>query len=142
MTSTTKVTLSNEARSTRSAIKQVISVAALNSKEVNGVLIVGFSSSKLLFEDVIQEVGSELVEKISEAKEGKKILLTFDGVSFMSSSMLGRLVLFLKKCKREDVEMKVCSITPEIFEVFKITNLDQVFDIAADQEEALAGFAE
>ena len=115
-------------------------VAALKSKDVNGVLIVGFSSGKLLDEFVIQEVGHELVEKVSEAKEGKKILLTFHGVSFMSSSMLGRLVLFLKKCKQEDVELKVCSISPEIFEVFKITKLNKLFDVHKDEQKALDSF--
>ena len=114
-------------------------MTTLKSKDVNGVLVVGFSIGKLLDESVIQEVGSELVKTVAKALEGK-ILLTFNGVSFMSSSMLGRLVLFLKKCKQEDVELKVCSISPEIFEVFKITKLNKMFDVHKDEQKALDSF--
>ena len=34
----------------------------------------------------------------------------------------------------------MCSIRPEIFEVFALTQLDRVFDIKRDEAEALADF--
>jgi anti-sigma B factor antagonist len=115
-------------------------VTALKTKEIEGILIVGFSSGKLLDDLTIQQVGNELIETASNAQEGQKILLTFHGVSFMSSAMLGKLVLFLKKCKQQGVELKVCSILPEIYEVFKLTKLNKTFDIQKDEEMALASF--
>jgi anti-sigma B factor antagonist len=115
-------------------------VALLKSKQVDDVLMVGFSSGKLLDESVIQQVGAELIDVASKAEQGQKLLLTFVGVTFMSSAMLGRLVLFLKKCKERGVELKVCSISPEIYEVFKLTKLNKTFDIQKDEEKALASF--
>lgn len=115
-------------------------MTALKTKEIEGILIVGFSSGKLLDDLTIQQVGNELIETASNAQEGQKILLTFHGVSFMSSAMLGKLVLFLKKCKQQGVELKVCSILPEIYEVFKLTKLNKTFDIQKDEEMALASF--
>ena len=113
---------------------------ALKSKEVNGVLIVGFASGKLLDETVIQEARKELMETASAAEDGQKIILTFVGVSFMSSAMLGCLVQFLKKCKQQGAELKVCSISPEIFEIFKITKLNKMFDVQKDEQKAMDSF--
>ena len=115
-------------------------MSALKSKKVDDVLIVGFANGKLLDEAMIQQVGSELMTTASDAKEGEKILLTFSGVSFMSSAMLGRLVLFLKKCKQQGADLKVCSISPEIFEVFKLTKLNKMFDVKKDEQKALDAF--
>jgi anti-sigma B factor antagonist len=114
-------------------------VASLKSKEVDGVLIVGFGTGKLLDEAVIQQTGKELVEIVGQASE-KKLLLTFHNVSYMSSAMLGRLVMFLKKCQQEGVDLKVCSIDPSIAEIFKITNLNKMFDIQKDEQKALDAF--
>ena len=115
-------------------------MTSLKTKEIDGVLIVGFSGGKLLDEQVIQQVGKDLLATVSAAEEGKKILLTFHNVSFMSSAMLGRLVMFLKSCKQADVELKVCSISPDILEVFKITKLNKLFDIQKNEQKALEAF--
>ncbi len=115
-------------------------MSSLKSKEVDGVLIVGFANGKLLDESVIQQVGSDLGALAGNAKEGDKLLLTFHGVSFMSSAMLGQLVQFLKKCKQQNAELKVCSISPEIFEVFKLTRLNKMFDVKKDEQSALDSF--
>ena len=107
-----------------------------NSKEVDGVLVVGFGSSKLLDESVIRQVGKELVEITSQTGDDKKILLSFHRVNYMSSAMLGRLVMFLKKCQQQDIQLKVCSISDEIMEVFKITKLNKMFDIYKNEQKA------
>lgn len=111
-------------------------MTAIRSEEINDVLILGFVSGKLLDEFVIQESGQELMATASAAEEGQKIILTFRGVSFMSSAMLGRLVQFLKKCKQQGAVLKVCSISPEIFEVFKLTKLNKMFDVHKDERQA------
>ena len=115
-------------------------MSALKSKEVDGVLIVGFANSKLLDEPVIQQVGNDLMTTAANASDGQKILLTFHGVSFMSSAMLGRLVQFSKVCKQRGANLKVCSISPDIFEIFKLTKLNKVFDVKKDEKKALEAF--
>jgi anti-sigma B factor antagonist len=114
-------------------------VTALKSKEIDGVLVVGFSSGKLLDEPVIQQVGKELADIVSQASD-QKILLSFHGVNYMSSAMLGRLVMFLKKCQQQDVQLKVCSIDADIAEIFKITKLNKMFDIYKNEQKALDAF--
>lgn len=105
----------------------------------SGVLVVSFTDAKILDEAKIQQIGKELMELVPQATE-KKLLVDFTGVSFMSSAMIGKLVLLHKKCKSSDVTMKVCDISDNVMEVFKITRLHKVFSIAKDREAALKSF--
>ena len=103
------------------------------------VTIARFRDHKILDEANIQQLGEELSE-LARSGEHKKLLLNFDNVEFLSSAALGKLISVKKKAAQSATALKLCSIRPEIFEVFRITNLDQVFEIADNQEEALAGY--
>ena len=37
--------------------------------------------------------------------------------------------------------LKLCSISPEIMEIFKITKLNKTFDIVKDEKAAMDGFS-
>jgi anti-sigma B factor antagonist len=108
---------------------------------VDDVLLVGFGQSKLLEESVIQDVGDQLVKTIEEAADSKKILLTFHSVQFMSSAMLGKLVIYGRKCKQAGIDLKLCSIPKDIMEVFQITKMNKAFDIQKDEEKGLKAFS-
>ncbi len=97
---------------------------------------------EILDEARIQQIGKELMEKGEEAgkTESKKMLLNFQGVQFMSSAMIGKLVLLNKKSKASNLTLKFCAISPNVLEVFKITRLNKVFDIQADEDKALKAF--
>ena len=112
---------------------------ALNTNEVDGVFVVAFTESRILDEATIQQIGAELLECITAASD-KKLLLDFDGVTFMSSAMIGKLVLLHKKCKDQDVKLKVCNISDNVMEVFKITRLHKVFDIQKDRDKGVKSF--
>jgi anti-anti-sigma factor len=115
-------------------------VDALKTEVRDGVRIVSFVTDKLLSEGAIQQAGDGLLATAADAAPGEKVVLSFDGVTFMSSAMLGRLVIFHKKCKQGNVELKVCNIAPDIFEVFKITKLNKLFDVCKSEQQALESF--
>lgn len=104
------------------------------------VSVVRFKDQKILNEDTIQELGQELADVVTSG-DHKQLLLNFENVEFLSSAALGKLISVKKKAAANDTVLKLCSIKHEIFEVFKITNLDRVFDICETQAEALAKFA-
>ena len=74
-------------------------MSSLKSREEDGVLIVNFTDAKILDEARIQQIGTELMEMVVAASQNKKMLLNFHGVQFMSSAMIGKLVLLNKKAK-------------------------------------------
>ena len=111
----------------------------LTSEDKDDVLIVYFNDAKILDESKIQQIHSELSEKLSSVQEGK-LLLNFQKVSFMSSAMIGKIILLNKKCKSAEVKLKLCNISPNVMEVFKLMRLNKVLDIQKDEDKALASF--
>ena len=114
-------------------------MTSLRTVEHEDVLVVYFTDVKILDDARIQQVGSELNEMASQAVGGR-MLLNFQGVQFMSSAMIGKLVLLNKKCKQDKIQLKMCGITSNVAEVFKIMRLNKVFDIYKDEEKALKAF--
>lgn len=105
-----------------------------------GVDIVLFTEGRLVNDALLRQAGQELIKVMNKSEQGK-LLINFERVKFMASAMLGQLVNLHKQCKAAKVELKLCSIAPEILEVFKLTRLDAVFDIQDTEARALAAFA-
>jgi anti-sigma B factor antagonist len=112
----------------------------LKVTEVGDVTVVQFVDRKILDEANIQELGQELFELVEEQGK-KKLLLNFLNVEFLSSAALGKLITLDKKVKSHVGKLKLSNIRPEIYEVFKITKLNKLFDIKEDEAEALTAFA-
>lgn len=111
----------------------------IDVEQVGDVTIATFVDKKILDENNIQMIGSELFSLVEE--EGRKrIILDFKNVEYLSSAALGKLITMNKKVKAAGGEMRMCSIRPDIYEVFVITRLNKIFDIRDNQEEALQGF--
>ena len=81
-------------------------MAHLTTENREGVLIVYFHDSELNDELQIKQIGSELVELTSQAPD-KKMLVSFKGVSFLTSLMLGQLVLLRKVCHTKNITVKI-----------------------------------
>jgi anti-sigma B factor antagonist len=111
----------------------------LDVNQVEDVAVVRFRNRKIIEDLNIQEMGQELFHLV-EKEQRKKLVLNFAAVDFLSSAALGKLITLDRKVKSSSGKMKLCCIRPEIFEVFKITKLDRVFDIKKDEAEALATF--
>jgi anti-anti-sigma factor len=112
---------------------------SLSSHTKDGILTVVFTDARLLDDTKLEKVGNDLVEMLNKTTE-ERVIFDFRNVAFMSSSMLGKLVLAHKKANEFKVKLKFCSIDPEIRQVFKITKLDRVFDIEPDEPAARAAF--
>lgn len=65
-----------------------------------------------------------------------RILMDLGAVTFMDSSGLGAMVAALKTLGGRKLEL--CSLTPTVDKVFKLTRMDKVFLVHNDRENALA----
>ena len=54
--------------------------------------------------------------------------------------MLGKLIQLNKRCKNDKIKLKLCSISKNPLDVFKITKLDKMFEIHKDAPGAVASF--
>ena len=91
-------------------------------------------------QNLIDETGQELLQAAFEACGNHKLVVNFQAVKFMSSAMLGKLMPLHKRCKADKTKLKLCSICPNLMEVFKITNLNKLFEISATEADAVAAF--
>lgn len=114
-------------------------MSSIVSASDGNILVIQFTDSRILEESRIRQVGDDMIALLSKTEE-EGVLLDFHGVVFMSSAMLGTLIRFHKKCKEYKVELRLCNIAPEIFQVFKLTRLDKVFDIHDEPTAARAAF--
>ena len=103
------------------------------------VSMVRFLDRKIMDPTAIQELGDELFSLV-EKESRKNLLLNFASVEFLSSAALNKLIILDKKVKAHTGKMRLCNLKPEIYEVFAITRLNQLFDIKNTEQEALAGF--
>ncbi len=115
-------------------------MSLLRSEEIEGTLVVYFNDAKILDEAIIQRIGTALVEAADAAGSEKRMVLNFRGVNFMSSAMIGKLVLLSKKCRKDNISLKLCEISGTVQEVFKIMKLNKVFEIYKTEEKALKAF--
>lgn len=111
----------------------------LSTETIDGVTVVSFVDTKIVTEESIQEVGDQLYQLVDV--EGKKqLLLNFGNVQYLSSAALGKLINLKKKVGAVKGKLKLCCIHPDLLEVFRITRLDQVFEISPDEQTALNKF--
>ena len=111
----------------------------LESYTKDEILTICLKDSRILEEAKLEQLGADIIEMLNKKSE-ERVILDFRNVQFMSSSMLGKLVQIQKKCKEFKVHLKLCSISPDIRQVFKITKLDKLFEIEADEAAARAAF--
>jgi anti-anti-sigma factor len=117
-----------------------VTVSQLRSISDGSVRTIYLTEPRILDELAIRGIGEELLAILDKSEE-RNILLDFRAVQFMSSSALGMLIRFSKRCKEFKARLKLCGISPEIYQVFKITALDKILEIHKDHEEAVAAFA-
>jgi anti-sigma B factor antagonist len=116
------------------------SITVIGTEEGGGVNVVSLNDEKIIDDLKIQQLAKELNEQLDKSGEKRRVLINFARVKFMSSAMIGKLILLGKRCKNEQIELKLCSITPNIMEVFKIMKLNKVFDIQDDEPKAMKAF--
>ena len=76
-------------------------------------------------------------------KQGRrKIVLNLDGLRYLDSSGIGELVRNYMSVIKSGGEMKVVGLKPKVEEIFKVTQLHQIFQEFQDEAEALESFPE
>lgn len=91
---------------------------------------------------VIYETEREFQEMIAGLiKAGKvNIVLNLAGLSYVNSSGLGLIINLLKQTQSVGGDIKLVSLQPDIYNLFSITSLIQVFKIFDSVDDAVADF--
>ena len=103
----------------------------------NDAVIATLTDEKILEDDQIQALEGSFMPLIEQNKH-IHLVVDFSNVKFLTSSVLGLLIRISKKVYEQEGKLRLCAIDPKIMEVFRITRLDKIFEIYADQDKALS----
>jgi anti-sigma B factor antagonist len=101
---------------------------------------VEFIDRNILDEANIQQIGEE-IRRLVEAQQAPKLLISFANVDHLSSAALGTLITINNQVKDRAGQLRLANIDPQIYEVFKITKLDRIFQIHDSNDKAMASFS-
>ena len=104
--------------------------------EQDGVTVVGFSESVILDAYHIDGVSKELFALVDVGKRSQ-IILDFSTIKMISSQTLGVLLKMKNKLDEQNGKIVISGIDPRLYRVFKITNLQSIFEFFADSESAI-----
>lgn len=108
----------------------------LRVNDLTRAVVVEFAERKILEELSIAEIGQELTQVV-DALPGRVVILNFINVDHLSSATLGMLIKLREQVTHHNSRLILANIKPQIFEVFKITKLNRLFEICDTIGEAL-----
>jgi anti-sigma B factor antagonist len=109
------------------------------SNDNNRIDVVEFSDRKILEELSITEIEGELLNLVA-SKDAINLLLNFQNVEHLSSAALGMLIKLNQQVSKKGGRLKLSDIRPQIYQVFKITRLNKMFDIHDTAAQAMSAF--
>lgn len=99
--------------------------------DITGEIRLGESAGQLMAE----------LEKILNDAAVKGIVLNMENINYIDSTGLGELVGYLGRFKDMGKKLRLVKPNVTVTKLLKLTKLDQVFTIKADEESALEDFA-
>jgi anti-sigma B factor antagonist len=117
--------------------KSSTSISMVTIREVNGPVVayvvgrIALAEGTLLLRDMVQDF---------LRRGNDQIVLDLNDVDFIDSAGLGELVRSHAAVRSQGGQLKLVNPSASVWDLLKITKLDQVFDIPPDEATALAGF--
>ena len=103
------------------------------------VLIGYFANTQILDAAKINEIGTELLSLIQHCP-GRKLVLNFHAVTYMSSAFLGKIINLHTECIKAQIDLRLCEIAPNLLKVFELMKLTKVLHIHPTEQKAIAAF--
>jgi anti-anti-sigma factor len=107
-------------------------------RDVDWLAVVDFVNAEVLFEGgAIRGLSTQLHHLIEEGHT--RLLLNLGGIRLMSGGMLATLVGLHRRVERAQGRLGLFGLDPTLQDMVRICRLERVFEIYADEREALSG---
>lgn len=106
----------------------------------NDVSVVRLVDDRVMDSERIALMGKELLS-LTDSENGNRVLLNLGNVRFLSSAAINKLIVLERRLGAAGGNLKLSNLSPEVEEVFNITQLDSVFEICDDEDQAMAAFS-
>jgi len=102
----------------------------------DSVALVTFKSACISnVEEIV--VASNQIKEFIDNNHPSSLIFDFEGVKFFSSQVLGLLLDIRAKLETCNGKIVISAINPQLHRVFKITNLDKIFEFFPNKESAI-----
>jgi anti-sigma B factor antagonist len=88
---------------------------------------------------ITEEVKEELVQLFN--KPNTRLILNLEGINYVDSSGFGVFLSVMKMANNNYGFFKICNITSEVMELFKLLQLHNIFDIFEDLDDCIKSFS-
>ncbi len=110
----------------------------IETSMVGDVHVVQFLDRQLFDERIVREIAEQVSEILPSDGSPIKAVLDFSNVELISSSLLSKLIMILRRVDASRGQLRLCELSPILQAVFKTSNLDRLFKIDRDQRAALS----
>jgi anti-sigma B factor antagonist len=110
----------------------------LKIEKINNITVVRFDNIDR-FNALITEPVKEDLKSFFNA-EGTRLILNLEGIKYIDSSGFGVFLSILKTAANSKGIFKICGITPEVMDLFKLLQLHNVFTLYTSLDECLNSF--
>ena len=105
-----------------------------------GLTIIGFAAEQgVLSTPTIEELGPEFLEAI-EKSANLTFIISFEGVEYMSSMVLGTLVAGLMRVQQKKGALRIAGANDDLVQLFQVTGLHRLFTLSKTVADAKSSF--
>ncbi|MFH1791652.1 MAG: STAS domain-containing protein [Candidatus Omnitrophota bacterium] len=79
-------------------------------------------------------------ENLLNERECKKVIINLADTGFVHTVVIASLVVILKKAKTATAELVVCGVQDNVRRIFEIANLDRIFTLYENKQDAMEHF--
>ncbi|HEX5272104.1 MAG TPA: STAS domain-containing protein [Gemmataceae bacterium] len=110
----------------------------LQVKTVEGVTVARVTPVELWTDQQVGTLTAELMHLADDLGPAPRLVLDFDGVSWLGSRMIGQLAAIQKQVKAAGGRMAVCNVRPEIADVIEMCKMTTILNVRPDEAAAMA----
>ena len=110
----------------------------LEVSTINNVNVVSFQNTDRFNALIAEPVKEELLEFFN--KPNAKLAIDLEGVNFIDSSGFGVFLSAMKAANNNYGTLKICNVSEEVMELFKLLQLHNVFELFSSLDECITSF--
>lgn len=111
----------------------------LKTEKIDGILVVKFEKLDRFNALITEPVKQDLKDLYTHP--GTKMALSLEGIKFIDSSGFGVFLSIMKTANNNHGQFKICNISPEVMELFKLLQLHNVFELYENLDDCLKSFS-
>jgi anti-anti-sigma factor len=111
----------------------------LEREDVGNVTVLRLKARMLPSDETTENLFAQAYSVVDDARRSK-VVLNLDGVEFLASVAIGKLITLMRKTRSAGGGLLLCNVGPTVLGVLHITKLSDILHIYADEREALRSF--